>query len=263
MRQTVTVGTGRQFAITGSMKRQSVFPGTALQVGVDYTGGTNPAATTVLWTDITGTNNTWNPFTIHTASAYGTAITFFSRGGHTGTTGDVNAYFYIDAASMLDEGAGVLNGSMESGAATGVRDNWTGWTKSGSNAITFARASSNKADGLYSQYMARTDALTFTGAVYQTVPVTAGATYRLKAQMKRQGTVPAGGTTKFGYDLSGGSNPEGGSVVYTTLSTQDIWAAYNQTFTATGSTVTLFGYANQTSGSNNYYYLDAVILTRE
>jgi hypothetical protein len=261
--QQVPVTQGRIFDLAASMKRQSVFTGTGISFGYDITGGTNAAASTVVWSDLTGTNNVWNALPATSiASTYGGYITLFAKGGHTSTAGDVNAYFYVDAVSMADDGASVINGSMETGASTGVRDNWTGWTKSGSNVITFGRASSNKYDGSYAQYMARTDALTFTGAVYQQVAVTSGESYRLRGWMKKQSTDSAGSTMKFGYDPNGGTNPDAGSCVYTNLTTHDAWNSYDQSFTASGSTITIIGYCNQVSGSNSYYYVDGVSLTK-
>lgn len=306
--QRIPVTPGRRYEIVSWMKRQSLIAGTSMFFGYDLTGGTNPSSATVSWWDLTpGADNTWLQYKLVVDNASSNFITVFAKGGHTGTTGGTNSYFYVDNVIVRDygrlyTGGGsptptvtpsptatatpspspsptatptvtpsptpnpnnlVLNGSMESGASSGLRDNWTGWTKSGSNVITFGRASLNKYDGTYSQYWARTDSLAFTGAVYQRITVVPGATYRLKAFMKRQGTVTSGGTTRFGYDLTGGTNPEAASVNYTTLSAQETWAAYDRTFTATGNTVTVFGYSSQTSGSNNYYYLDAVDLRQQ
>ncbi len=160
----------------------------------------------------------------------------------------------------------VTNGSFENGFTGGVGNGWTSWTASGSNTITFGTASLNKVDGSYSQYWRRSDTLAFDGGVLQTVSTTAGATYRIKAQMKRQSTF-TGTAMKFGYDLGGGTNGTAGTVVYTDITggTDNVWVAYDETVTATGSSITIFargGHSSTTGGANAYFYLDAVSLTQ-
>lgn len=269
VRQTVSATANRQYLITGSMKRQSLLAGTSMQFGVDVTGSTSSTASTVYWVDVTGTNDTWNSFSIRINTTEGSSVTVFARGGHTGTTGGPNSYIYVDGLSMTDVGAApsnlVTNGSMENGASTGVRDNWTSWTSSWTNPVTFGRASTNKYDGTYSQYWARTDNLRFNGGVYQTISVTSGKTYQIEAWMKRQGNA-SDEWMEFGYDLGGGTNAEAGSVVYTKLEGygNNVWAKYVNNVTATGSTITLFGKGGQYNqgGNNNYIYLDAVKVTQ-
>ena len=97
--QRVPVTPGVNYTITAKMKRQSVFGGTAIAFGYDLSGGTSSTAGTVVYTDVTGTDNTWNSYTAN-ATATGGFITLFARGGHTATTGDVSAYFYVDAVTM-------------------------------------------------------------------------------------------------------------------------------------------------------------------
>jgi hypothetical protein len=99
--QRVPVTTGVTYGLSAWMKRQSTIAGTSMRVGYDLTGGTSPTAASVVYTDITGaTDNVWNGYSA-SATATGPYITIFLRGGHTGTTGGTNSYFYADAVSVL------------------------------------------------------------------------------------------------------------------------------------------------------------------
>lgn len=104
--QQVPVEPGNRYELRAWMKRQSTFTGTFLQVGLDPTGGTNPAATSVHDVSLDGADNTWIEGKI-SVTAQGETMTVFLRGGHTGTTGDDNAYFYADAANLTDLGPDV------------------------------------------------------------------------------------------------------------------------------------------------------------
>jgi len=99
VRQTVTVVPGQTYVVTAKMKRQSTLAGTTMRFGYDPTGGTSATAGSVVYTDITGTDNTWNSYSA-TFTATGTSVTLFARGGHTGTTGGSNSYFYVDAVTL-------------------------------------------------------------------------------------------------------------------------------------------------------------------
>ncbi|CAN5181805.1 hypothetical protein BH09SUM1_BH09SUM1_13550 [soil metagenome] len=92
------------YRLRGSMKRQSTFTGTLAQVGVDLSGGTAPLASGVQWTNVTGaTDDVWNAMDqVYTAT--GPALTVFLRGGHTGTTPGANAYYYVDAFTLVQTG---------------------------------------------------------------------------------------------------------------------------------------------------------------
>jgi len=98
--QVISVTPGGSYALSAQMKRQCTLTGTTMRVGYDLTGGTNPAAASVVYTEITGADNVWNAFSTN-VTATGSTMTIFLRGGHTGTTGGTNAYFYADAVSAV------------------------------------------------------------------------------------------------------------------------------------------------------------------
>jgi hypothetical protein len=258
--QTFATVPGGTYQISGWMKRQSTFTGSFIRVGYDLTGGTSGTAGTVTYTDITGTNDTWNQYTASVV-ATGSSITVFARGGHTSTSGGANAYYYFDAITVVGPGPSLAtNGSFESGFTGGVGNNWTSFITSGTP--TFGQASTNKHDGSYSQYWNRADTAAYDGGVRQTITVTPGQAYTISAWMKRQSTF-TGTSMKFGYDLTGGTNATAGSVVYTDITggTNNVWVQYTATVTATGSSITLFargGHTGTTGGSTAYFYLDEV-----
>jgi len=267
--QTVAVEAGATYEITAWMKRQSSFAGTSMRFGYDLTGGTNATAGSVAYTDITGaTDNVWVQYTA-SAVATGTSLTVFARGGHTGTTGDTDAYFYLDevvvrktADPVAQPYEHITNGGFEATFVNGVCPGWSSWTAAGSGTITFGRASVNKYAGSYSQYWNRADTAAFDGGVYQTVSVTPGKTYAISGWMKRQSTL-AGTSMKIGYDLSGGTSGTAASVVYTDITggTDNVWVPYTANATATGSTMTIFlrgGHTGTTGGTNSYFYVDAI-----
>ncbi len=101
--QRVSVTPGATYDITAWMKRQSTFAGTLMAFGYDPAGGTDGLASTVVYQDLTGTSDNVSAFYAATARASagaGAAITLFARGGHSGTTGGTNAYFYLDAVTL-------------------------------------------------------------------------------------------------------------------------------------------------------------------
>ena len=157
----------------------------------------------------------------------------------------------------------VSNASFEQNFESGVGCGWTSWQSSWSNSITFGRASVNKHDGSYSQYWTRGDSARFNGGVYQKIRVTNGEDYYISAWMKRQGNA-SDQWLEFGYDLSGGTDPEAGSVTYTKLEGlgYNEWVHYTESVTATGAWITLFskGGHYEEDGSSNYFYLDHVIM---
>lgn len=265
--QTVSVTPGATYEIKAVAKRQSLLAGTFVKFGYDLTAGTNATAASVAYTDITGaTDNAWVQYTA-TVVPSGSSLTVFARGGHTGTTGGANAYFYLDAVSVIETAAAppaelLTNGGFESGFTTGVGNGWTKWQATGSNTITYGQASANKQAGSYSQYLSRGDTAAFDGGVYQTVAVTAGQSYTITGWIKRQ-SVLAGTFMKIGYDLTGGTNGAAASVTYTDLTgaTDNVWVSYSATVTATGSALTVFsrsGHTGTTGGTNSYFYLDSV-----
>ncbi|MBX7247171.1 MAG: hypothetical protein K1X53_16865 [Candidatus Sumerlaeaceae bacterium] len=98
--QRIAVNPGTQYQVVAQMKRQSVLSGTTMQFGYDLTGGTSGAAASVSYTDITGSvDNVWAGYSA-TVTATGGFITLFARGGHTGSAGGTNSYFYLDAVSL-------------------------------------------------------------------------------------------------------------------------------------------------------------------
>lgn len=296
VRQTVTVSPGATYRIRAQMKRQSTFTGTSMKFGHDLSGGTSGTAASVVYTDLTGsTDNVWVGYDV-TVTATGPAMTLFARGGHAGTSGGSNAYFYLDAVSVLQTSADptptgtptpspspsptatptpspspspspvptnlVTNGSFEGGFTSGVGNGWTKFQVT--NTIVFGQASVNKYDGSYSQYWARSDTAAFDGGVYQRVAVAPGVTYNIAAFMKRQSTL-AGTSMRVGYDLSGGTSATAASVVYTDITggTDNVWNGYSASVTATGSFITIFlrgGHTGTTGGTNSYFYADAVSL---
>ena len=258
--QTINVIPGGTYQITGWMKRQSTFTGSFIRVGYDLTGGTNGTAASVTYTDITGTNNTWNQYS-QSVVATGNTMTIFARGGHTSTSGGTNAYYYFDAVTVIGPGANLsANGSMEGTYVSGVAPSWTSFTTSGTP--TFGRASVNYHDGAYSQYWNRSDTAAFDGGVRQTITTVPGQAYTISGWMKRQSTL-AGTTMRMGYDLTGGTNPSAGTVVYTDITggTNNVWVQYTANVVATGTSITVFargGHTGTTGGSTAYFYVDEI-----
>ncbi|MCC7390928.1 fibronectin type III domain-containing protein, partial [Candidatus Sumerlaeota bacterium] len=258
--QTINVIPGGTYQITGWMKRQSTFTGSFIRVGYDLTGGTNGTAASVTYTDITGTDNTWNQYS-QSVVATGNTMTIFARGGHTSTSGGTNAYYYFDAVTVIGPGANLsANGSMEGTYVSGVAPSWTSFTTSGTP--TFGRASINHHDGAYSQYWNRSDTAAFDGGVRQTITTVPGQAYTISGWMKRQSTL-AGTTMRMGYDLTGGTNPSAGTVVYTDITggTNNVWVQYTANVVATGTSITVFargGHTGTTGGSTAYFYVDEI-----
>lgn len=154
----------------------------------------------------------------------------------------------------------IKNGSFEEGFTSGVGNFWTKWEASGSNTITFGSASVNKHDGVYSQYWSRSDTSIFSGGVYQVVQVTPGKDYEFRAWIKNQSYF-TGNIMAVGYDLTGGTNGEAGSVNYIDLSqtAYNTWAESVAVFKATGDYITVFakgGHTEITGGTSAYLYFD-------
>lgn len=152
------------------------------------------------------------------------------------------------------------NGSFEEGFTSGVGNFWTKWEAAGSSAITFGTATKNVHDGANSQYWARNDTSAFQGGVYQRVTVVPGTTYRITAWIKHQSYLD-GNVMDIGYDLSGGTDGMGASVVYASFASAayNEWASYSQTVKATGNAITVFARAGHTGvsgGTSAYYYFD-------
>ncbi len=153
----------------------------------------------------------------------------------------------------------VANGSFEAPYSSGIADEWTSFVVSGSP--NFNPASINKKDGSNSQYWARTDTAPFVGGVYQTVSVTSGYEYSITAWLKRQ-SVFSGTTLQAGYDLTGGTNPSSGNIVWTDLTSSgnNTWIEWiTPNITATGSSMTLFfkgGHTSSSGDTNAYFYVD-------
>lgn len=100
--QIVATKPGGRYRLTASMKRQSLLAGTVMAFGFDAAGRTDPLGPTVTWRSLVdaGANDTWVVYTADfVAQTSGTMI--LCRGGHTGTTGGANSYFYLDAVSMF------------------------------------------------------------------------------------------------------------------------------------------------------------------
>ena len=158
------------------------------------------------------------------------------------------------------------NGSFEKDYVSGVARSWTSWQSSWSNSITFGMASVNKHDGDHSQYWAREDSLRFNGGVYQKILVTPNMDYNISAWLKRQGNA-SDQWLEFGYDLTGGTDPESANVQYTALQSQgsNVWVNYTDSVTATGNWITLFakGGHYEQDGSSNYFYVDQVEFSQD
>ncbi|MEO8376172.1 MAG: hypothetical protein ABI579_00760 [Candidatus Sumerlaeota bacterium] len=98
--QTITVLPGYTYQLRATMKRQSSFVGNDVAFGYDLTGGTNGVLGSIVWTDLTGgIDNVWNTMTA-SFIATGQTVTLFARGGHSGTTGDTNADYYLDSVAL-------------------------------------------------------------------------------------------------------------------------------------------------------------------
>jgi len=102
IRQQVAVTEGALYRLTARMKRQSTLAGTRMDFGVDPTGGTDPLAATVRYKSLmAAANDTWATYE-QDFIAQSPTIVVFGRGGHTGTTGGANSYFYLDAISLVE-----------------------------------------------------------------------------------------------------------------------------------------------------------------
>jgi len=177
--------------------------------------------------------------------------------------GAFTSYRYPVTLPQPPTGNLVKNGSFEDGFTNGVGDSWISWLATGSDPITYGRASVNKHDGSYSQYWSRSDTLPFDGGVYQQIEVQAGRRYRISAWIKRQSTLD-GTLLRIGYDPDGGTEGTAPSVVYTDLVTagpNDSWVSYDVKAVATGPTLTVFaraGHTGTSGGTNAYFYFDEV-----
>lgn len=123
-----------------------------------------------------------------------------------------------------------------------------------------------KIDGARSFHIARGFS-TFTTAVFQTVAVPANANVRGTARgfMERgeSGQQTAGGQFRIGIDPTGGTNPLSGGIIWSGWVTNDDgWVQATVDATASGTQVTLFLYATQSSPANpNGIYWDDTTLT--
>lgn len=92
---------GQQYRIQAALKRQCTATDVWLEFGYDLTGGTAAEASSVTYTKLEGAgNNVWATYD-QTVTATGSAITLFAKGGHYQENGAGNAYFYVDAVSMV------------------------------------------------------------------------------------------------------------------------------------------------------------------
>lgn len=150
----------------------------------------------------------------------------------------------------------ITNPGFESANLSG----WTTWTSSWSGNVSFGTTGFTVESGNRAAYWLGSN-VAMNGGLYQTIDVQAGGSYTIEAMMRRYGP-GADQWIEFGYDLSGGTNPEAPSVVYTKLEGQgyNTWNSYNQTVTATGNQITLFakGGVTNAGGGSNYFYLDSV-----
>lgn len=157
----------------------------------------------------------------------------------------------------------VTNGGFEDGFSGGVGNGWTSWRSGWDSSTAFGRTGFTIYEGSSSQYWYSQNAAS-NGGVYQTVSVTPGASYTITARLRFTGP-GSDNWLEFGYDLSGGTAPEAGSVNYTKLegSGANNWILYSQTVTATGNSITLFskGGVSQPGGGNNFFYIDAVSMS--
>jgi hypothetical protein len=100
IRQRVSVEVGARYRLAARMKRQSTLAGTQMAVGYDPAGGDDPLAGSVVYTSLmAAANDTWATYSADFTAA-ANSVVVFARGGHTGTTGGTNSYFYTDAFSL-------------------------------------------------------------------------------------------------------------------------------------------------------------------
>ncbi len=98
--QRIPVTPGVRYQLKAWLKHQSIMEGTGMAFGYDLYGGTDGTSPSVIYTDMSdAVLNEWTLYT-STLTAKDDYITIFSRGGHTGTTGGTNCYFYLDEVSM-------------------------------------------------------------------------------------------------------------------------------------------------------------------
>lgn len=160
----------------------------------------------------------------------------------------------------------LLNPGFEEEFIQGAGVHWNKWQAPASSAITFGRATVNRAEGVASQYFARIGGGALDGAVWQRVDVTPGREYRVAAQAKRQSTYD-GTFLRVGIDVEGMTDPQGEKVIYTDLvGANDTWIPFETVVRAKGNGITLFlrgGHTSAATGSNPYFYFDATSISAE
>ena len=99
--QRISVLPGYQYTVRAAMKRQAAYPDNDVAFGYDLTGGTDPASANIVWTNLAGVaDNVWNSMQTNFVATTG-FVTLFAKGGHTGTTGDNDAYYYVDSVALF------------------------------------------------------------------------------------------------------------------------------------------------------------------
>ncbi len=160
----------------------------------------------------------------------------------------------------------VFNGSFEEGftgtiPSPAVGTGWTSWAADWSGTITFAREDSLPFDGNYAQAWSSTTP--HGGGIWQRVEVVPGEEYLIRAWMRRADSAPDA-WLEFGYDLTGGTIPENGSVTYTKLESgpPDEWLLFEQSVIAITNHITLFTKGGHTEGSGvaNRSHVDGIFL---
>lgn len=155
----------------------------------------------------------------------------------------------------------------------GVPQSWSGWISTSRsqewqnkvpNGFPHTGIFKTPADSTRSLHISRGFA-TFTIAVYQrvNVPENANVTGSAWAFMERASSATTGAQWRVGVDVTGGSNPNAASVVWSPWSFRvNGWDQLTVSATAQGTAVTFFLYATQSSPSDpNGIYFDSAVLT--
>jgi hypothetical protein len=224
------------------------------KLGYDLSGGTNPQAGSVVWAEFDCTpHQTWLSKQVQFTTT-GNSVTVFVEAWHKGWNGTHTAWFddvTLDGVggppstptSTPIPGQGLQNGDMEGGFTNGVANNWTKFVTNGSP--TFSDGTDQKHGGAHSQKIVypQPSGGGYAG-IYQVVSCSSGKNATLTAWKYDQlsGGDPYALVCRLGYDLSGGTNPQAGSVVWAEFdcTPHQTWLSKQVQFTTTGSSVTVF-----------------------
>jgi hypothetical protein len=254
------------------------------RLGYDLTGGTNPQGGSVAWAEFSCTpHQTWLSKQVQFTTT-GSSVTVFVEAWHKGWGGTHTAWLddvTLDgiggpppptntpvepptATPTPPSGGGLENGDMEGGFTGGVANEWTSYVTNGNP--TFSDGADQKHGGAHSQKIVypQPSGAGYAG-IYQVVTCSPSQNGTLTAWKYDQlsGGDPYALVCRLGYDLTGGTNPEAGSVAWAEFNCtpHQTWLSKQVQFTTTGSSVTVFVEAwHKGWGGTHTAWLDDVTL---